>query len=67
MLLLWLNATITAKNLAPFLIKFLTELSEGNTFYDDIYSVIEGTHIDFEQIMSFLQSKNIVINIRLLD
>lgn len=51
------DASITAKNLAPFLIKFLTELSEGNTFYDDIYSVIEGTHIDFEQIMPFLRSE----------
>lgn len=51
------DASITAKNLAPFLIKFLTELSEGNTFYDGIYSVIEGTHIDFEQIMPFLRSE----------
>ena len=37
----------TAAGLAPFLIRCLTELSEGNTFYDGIKSVIEGTHIDF--------------------
>lgn len=61
------DASIAAKNLAPFLIKFLTELSEGNTFYDGIYSVIEGTHIDFEQLCHFYEAKNIVINIRLLD
>ena len=47
----------TATNLAPFLIKYFTELSEGNTFYDGIKFVIEGTHIDFEQLMPFLQSE----------
>lgn len=46
----------TSSNLAPFLIKFFTELSEGNAFYDGIKYVIEGTHIDFEKIMPFLQS-----------
>lgn len=52
------DAVDTAKRLAPFLIKYLTELSEGSTFYDGIKSVIEGTHIDFEQLMPFLQSNN---------
>ena len=51
------DAVDTATRLAPFLIKYLTELSEGNTFYDGIKSVIEGTHIDFEQIIPFLQSE----------
>ena len=46
----------TAQRLAPFLIRYLTELSEGSAFYDGIKFVIEGTHIDFEQIMPFLQS-----------
>ena len=50
------DAIDTAKRLAPFLIKYLTELSEGSTFYGGIKSVIEGTHFDFEQIMPFLQS-----------
>ncbi len=50
------DAAETAAGLAPFLIRYFTELSEGNTFYDGIKSVIEGTHIDFEQIIPFLQS-----------
>lgn len=50
------NDDETAKNLAPFLINFFVELSEGNTFYDGIKFVIEGTHIDFEKLMPFLQS-----------
>ena len=51
------DAIDTAKRLAPFLIKYLKELSEGTVFYDGIKYVIEGTHIDFEQLMPFLQSK----------
>ena len=50
------NDIETSKNIAPFLIKFLTEISEGNAFYYGIATVIEGTHIDFEQIIPFLQS-----------
>ena len=50
------DAVDTAKRLAPFLIKYFVELSEGSTFYDGIKSVIEGTHFDFEQLMPFLQS-----------
>lgn len=50
------DAVDNAKRLAPFLIKYLTELSEGSTFYGGIKFVIEGTHIDFEQLMPFLQS-----------
>jgi len=46
-----------SKNLAPFLIKLFTELSEGNAFYDGIKTVIEGTYIDFEQIIPFLQNE----------
>lgn len=47
----------TAKRLAPFLIRYFTEISEGNTFYDGIKYVIEGTHIDFEILMPFLQNE----------
>lgn len=50
------DAIDTAKRLAPFLIKYLTELSEGSIFYGGIKSVIEGTHFDFEQLIPFLQS-----------
>ena len=50
------DAVDTAKKLAPFLVKYFTELSEGTTFYDGIKSVIEGTHFDFEQLMPFLQN-----------
>ncbi len=51
------DAIDTAKRLAPFLIKYFTELSEGSTFYDEIKFVIEGTHFDFEQLMPFLLSE----------
>lgn len=51
------DAEDTAKRLAPFLIKYFIELSEGNAFYDGIKFVIEGTHIDFEQLMPFLQNE----------
>ena len=50
------NDDETASNLAPFLIKLFTELSEGCAFYDGVKFVIEGTHIDFEKLMPFLQS-----------
>lgn len=46
----------TSTYLAPFLLKYFTDLSEGSIFYDDIKYVIEGTHIDFELLMPFLQS-----------
>lgn len=46
----------TSTRLAPFLIKYFTDLSEGSIFYDDIKYVIEGTHIDFELLMPILQS-----------
>ena len=51
------STTETSKNLAPFLIKYFTELSEGTTFYDGIKFVIEGTHIDFEEVIPFLQNE----------
>ena len=41
----------TAKRLTPFLLKYLKELSEGNKFYDECKFVIEGTHIDFEELI----------------
>ncbi len=50
------NDVLTSSNLAPFLIKYFTELSEGDKFYDGIKYVIEGTHIDFEKLMPFLDN-----------
>jgi hypothetical protein len=50
------NDVLTSSNLAPFLIKYFTELSEGDKFYDGIKYVIEGTHIDFEKLMPLLQN-----------
>ena len=41
----------TAKRLVPFLLKYLTELSDGNKFYGGCKTVIEGTHIDFERLI----------------
>lgn len=38
------------------MINLFTELSEGSIFYDDVKFVIEGTHIDFEKVMPFLQN-----------
>ena len=51
------NYVETAKNLAPFLTNYLVELSEGSLFYDGVKFVIEGTHVDFEKIIPFLQSE----------
>lgn len=45
------NHVEIAKALAPFLIKYIKELSEGNKFYDGCKMVIEGTDIDFEQLI----------------
>ena len=50
------DAIDTAKRLAPFLKRYLQELSEGTIFYDGIKTVIEGTHIDFETLIPFLKS-----------
>lgn len=48
---------VTAKNLAPFLEKYLIELSEGPNFYSGVKSAIEGSYVDFEILMPFLQSE----------
>ena len=50
------DAIDTAKRLAPFLIKYLSELTEGRLFNSGIKFVIERTHIDFEKIIPYLES-----------
>ena len=51
------DRAMTAKNFAPFLEKYLIELSEGPNFYGDVKSAIEGSYVDFESLMPFLQSE----------
>ena len=41
---------IVSKVMAPFAIKFIEELSEGNKFYDGCKTVIEGTDIDIDLV-----------------
>ena len=48
---------LTAKNLAPFLEKYFIELSEGPNFYGGVKSAIEGSYVDFESVIPFLQSE----------
>lgn len=48
---------VVSENFAPFLIRYLQELSEGPNFYNGIKSVIEGTHIDFERVIPILQQE----------
>ena len=49
----------TAKNFSPFLKRYMIELSEGTNFYNGVKSVIEGTHIDFEELMPFLKDEKV--------
>ena len=51
------NREMTAKNFAPFLEKYLIELSEGPNFYGGVKTAIEGSYVDFESLMPFLQSE----------
>lgn len=53
------NEIETAANFADFLKGYLVELSEGPNFYNGIKFVIEGTHIDFEQIMPFISQEKL--------
>lgn len=50
------NEIETAKHFGVFLKTYLKELSEGPNFYNGFNFVIEGTHIDFEQIMPMLNT-----------
>lgn len=46
-----------AEQMAGFLAKYLTELSEGTKFYDGCKTVIEGTDIDFERLLPEIDAK----------
>ena len=41
----------------PFLKRLLKELSEGPNYYNNCKYVIEGTHIDFEQLIPYINEK----------
>lgn len=43
-----------SKNLAPFLKRFLKETCDNKPYYEGMRFVIEGTYIDFESIIPFL-------------
>ncbi len=49
-----------SKNLSQFLNRYLKELAEGPNFNNDCRFVIEGTHIDFEELMPFLEKENLL-------
>ncbi len=55
------NHVETAKKMAPFLEKYLIELSEGNKFYDNCKFVIEGTDIDFEHLIPKINKDKYVL------
>jgi len=49
---------------APFLIRYLKELSEGTNFYNENNYVVEGVYIDFEKVLpSINHDKYIVIGL----
>lgn len=50
-----------AERFAPFLVKYLKELSEGSNFYDGIKYVIEGAWINFEKIMKEIDKEKYII------
>ena len=55
------NEIEMAKKFAPFLNGYLRELSEGPNFYNDCKFVIEGTHIDFEQVIPKIDKDKYVL------
>lgn len=58
------NHIKTAEQMAPFLVKYIKELSEGNKFYDGCKTVIEGTDIDFEKLIPNIdQEKTLLIGL----
>ena len=50
-----------AANFAPFLLAYLKALSDGPNFYGDCKFVVEGTHIDFEKVISSIDKKKYLV------
>ncbi|MHC1716722.1 MAG: hypothetical protein AB9915_02465 [Candidatus Dojkabacteria bacterium] len=46
------NDTKISTKFAPFLTKYLNELSGGINFYNGYHYVVEGVYIDFEKVLS---------------
>lgn len=58
------DSSIVSKKMSPFIIKFIEELSEGNKFYDNCKTVIEGTDIDLDLVLPHIdQSKTLIIGL----
>lgn len=56
--------TAASELMAPFIIKFIEELSEGNKFYDGCKAVIEGTNIDLDLVYpSIDKDKTLIIGL----
>ena len=48
----WKGSSIeTCKRIAPFLIKYINEVSEGKTFYEGHKYVIEGSDVDIDHVI----------------
>lgn len=55
------NDIKVATRFAPFLIRYLKELSEGPNFYNGSKYVIEGVSIDFEKVIPMIDKEKYII------
>jgi hypothetical protein len=55
------NDIKVATRFAPFLIRYLKELSEGPIFYNGSKYVIEGVSIDFEKVIPMIDKEKYII------
>ena len=55
------DAAKIATQMAPFLRIYLKELSEGNAFYGGCKTVIEGTDIDFDQLIPYINRRKYLL------
>ena len=58
----WKGSSIeTTKKIAPFLIKYINEISEGKTFYEGYKYVTEGSNIDFDSVIPNLNRDTMLL------
>lgn len=55
------DATKIATQMAPFLRIYLKELSEGNAFYGGCKTVVEGSDIDFDQLIPHINKRKYLL------
>jgi GTPase SAR1 family protein len=55
------DATKIATQMAPFLRIYLKELSEGNAFYGGCKTVVEGSDIDFDQLIPYINKRKYLL------